>query len=182
MKITSNTILTELPKKWYLKKDTSNPNWGACFKIMLKVGNNNKLNNRFNYYGANLNLLQSSIWVTDVLIDSKQHVEITIDQFIQATEPWLLWKEGDVIEVRNRENGRWNERIFIQKIEANAFRQFICIALETNNEENYKKGEPFETCLWKYARNYIPPLPTIEVTKEEIAKWKGVTAEQIVIK
>ena len=35
-----------------------------------------------------------------------------------------------------------------------------------------------ETCFWKYAQEFEP----IEVTLEEIAKWKGVSKEQIIIK
>lgn len=34
------------------------------------------------------------------------------------------------------------------------------------------------TCFWKYAKEIKP----IEVTLEEIAKWKGVSKEQIIIK
>ena len=35
-----------------------------------------------------------------------------------------------------------------------------------------------DTCFWKYAKEFKP----IEVTLEEIAKWKGVSKEQIIIK
>lgn len=35
-----------------------------------------------------------------------------------------------------------------------------------------------KTCLWKYAKEIEP----IEVTLEEIAEWKGVSKEQIIIK
>ena len=48
-----------------------------------------------------------------------------------------------------------------------------------NNAETLEEAEQVkDTSFWKYAKEIEP----IEVSLEEIAEWKGVSKEQIIIK
>ena len=69
------------------------------------------------------------------------------------------------------DNENWNKRV--------VFMEKCGYFLTWNNAETIDEAEQVkDTSFWKYAKEIEP----IEVSLEEIAEWKGVSKEQIIIK
>ena len=95
-------------------------------------------------------------------IDEIKNAEI-IELPEEKTYPRVMLVSSD--------NENWNKRVVFMK-KCGYF-------LAWNGAETIDEAEQVkDSCFWKYAKEIEP----IEVTLEDIAKWKGVSKEQIKIK
>ena len=111
-----------------------------------------------NYYGI-ING-EFDIWrIEDLVRASAEIIELPEEK----TYPRVMMVSFD--------NNSWHKRVvFMEKCGG-----YLAWASAETLEEVEKE---IDTCCWKYAKEIEP----IEVTLEEIAKWKGVGKEQIIIK
>lgn len=96
----------------------------------------------------------------------------SISDFYTEDQPEFV--RGEVVEVKD--DGSWNQRIYLATIEG-ALYPYICVS--QHNETSFKNNKVFNTTPWGEIRKLQPKQ--IEVTRNEIAAWKGCKPEQIVI-
>ena len=96
----------------------------------------------------------------------------TIDQFFMKTE----FKRGDKVLVRDSEESKWTERIYLTTIEGSCF-PYITVA--EMHAKYFEEGKEFGTSSWKYIK---PISEILELTLEQIAEKFNTSVENIKIK
>lgn len=99
-----------------------------------------------------------------------------ISDFYTEYKPEFV--RGEVVEVRDIEAEDWQKRIYLAKIEGSTH-PYICVGYA--HEDRFKLNKEFEINYWRQIRKLKPVVKHIEVTRNEIAAWKGCKPEQIVI-
>ena len=97
-----------------------------------------------------------------------------ISDFYTEDKPEFV--RGEVVEVREYNVEKWVDRIYLTTIEG-AIKPYMCVA--KSHEYLFKTNDPFDITHWTQIRKLQPKH--IEVTRDEIATWKGCKPEQIVI-
>ena len=113
----------------------------------------------------------------DGLWDCVDHATIPshpISDFYTEDQPEFV--RGEVVEVREYNVEKWVDRIYLTTIEG-AIKPYMCVA--KSHEYLFKTNDPFDITHWTQIRKLQPKH--IEVTRDEIATWKGCKPEQIVI-
>ena len=82
------------------------------------------------------------------------------------------WKQGDMIEVRNHTECKWQKRMFVCMKDE----KFLC-ALE-GEQKSFANSNFFSGYTWTYAR---PILKKVVVSRQEIADKFGLELEQLEI-
>lgn len=125
------------------------------------------LDGKYNYYFRDK---ASQGWYCD---NSTKLPAYSISDFYTENQP--EFKRGEWVEVGQSGNDSiWFERIYITTIEGSS-EPYICVT--DASSKKFDLNEPFSTSSWARIRK----PKQIEVTREEIAAWKGCKPEQIVI-
>ena len=127
------------------------------FKQYCNTGTLEGINVGF-YYGM-INW-EFDCWVIDEVLEANAEI---IELPEEKAYPRVMMVSFD--------NENWSKRVvFMEKCEG-----FLAWTdAKTIDEAKQVK----ETCCWRYAKELEP----IEITLEEIARWKGISKEQIIIK
>ena len=93
---------------------------------------------------------------------------------IHAWHPdWLElvdeFKEWEIVLVRDHNNGKWCERIYLCTMPWNAYYKYVCV--HDNSEEEYKNWEEFDTSNWRQIKKI--ETKTEEMTMEQLEKELG---------
>ena len=98
-------------------------------------------------------------------------------EFVNEKQPDIPeFVRGELVEVREYNVEKWVDRIYLTTIEG-AIKPYMCVA--KSHEYLFKTNDPFDITHWTQIRKLQPKH--IEVTRDEIATWKGCKPEQIVI-
>lgn len=74
------------------------------------------------------------------------------------------FKQGELIEVRDREEADWKKNIFICKIPGKVGNPYIAVANCTNDQ--YHNNKKFYIHSWKYARKIRPELSRKKIAEK----------------
>ena len=128
-------------------------------------------NGNYNYYFMHSQSAKTWDCVNHTTIPSHP-----ISDFYTEDQPEFV--RGEVVEVRDMEADNWQKRIYLTKIEGSTH-PYICVVYA--HEDRFKLNKEFDIIYWRQIRKLEPVVKHIEVTRNEIAAWKGCKPEQIVI-
>lgn len=163
--------MNNLPKYWVVKIDATNPNWKKVIEYLNKTYGVDYAGNHAAYYGYD----RCACCSYKLSNFRNNPVELTIDEFVAMTEGEQFTR-GEVVEVRGHDGKEWQKRIYLTTVQG-AVNPYTCVY--GGYEEEFKKGEPFDTARWAQIRKLQPK--TI-LTLQEIADKFGVPVEQLRLK
>lgn len=89
-----------------------------------------------------------------------------------------LFKAGENVWVRNHENGKWENRIYIGTFDK-LYNKYVCVA--TGSEQNFKNILYTGIVGWKYIQK-IEEEKIVELTLQEISEKLGIPVNLLRIK